>query len=529
MSHSAIKSLERIYRRKIPPNTLVTDELFLYVSRLSREIGRQIALLIDRKGKITHVVAGNDHEIVIPNLGQHRVADKRLAAIRCVHTHLRGEALTRDDLNDLLLLRLDAMASIDVRPDGSPGKITLAHISAATEDSHMLFGPAPLAQVNEYFAGLVENVEAELGKTMVSRDVKSGPTALLIHVSNLPKHAMNFSLDELEELAKSAGIGAADRVFQRRSTPDPKYLMGKGKLREFMIKALSIGANMVIFDTELSAGQIKAISDFTDMEVLDRTQLILGIFEKRATSRDGKVRVQLAQMKYLLPRLGAKESALSRIRGGIGLRGPGETAAEVQRRHLQGRITMFERELKRLKEKRTQKRSLRMRSNVKTISIIGYTNAGKSSLINRLTESVLPVKDLLFSTLDPASRKLWLPNGQNAVISDTVGLIRNMPESLLGVFRATLEELAEADLLIQVTDISNPDYENHIKVSEQLLEDLKLNDTPRIAVLNKIELVDPDVAQNICKLHDAVGVSAKTGAGVDILLSEITMKLFPDS
>ncbi|MBI3793811.1 MAG: GTPase HflX [Nitrospinae bacterium] len=470
---------------------------------------------------------GNDHEIVIPNLGQLRVAEKRLAGIRCFHTHLKGEGLTQDDLNDLLLLRLDAMACAQVRPDGTADKISLAHISPGAEDTYSVFGPASVASANEFFGGLVENVESALRKTVVTKKVGESSSALLIHVSNLPRHAMDFSLDELEELAKSAGITSVERVIQRRSVPDPKYLMGQGKLKEFMIKALSIGADMVIFDAELTAAQIKAISDFTDMDVLDRTQLILGIFEKRAESRDGKIRVKLAQMKYLLPRLGAKESALSRIRGGIGLRGPGETTSEVQRRHLQGRISFFEKELKRLKQKRAQKKGGRIRSGVETISIIGYTNAGKSSLINRLTGSDLMVKNLLFSTLDPASRKIWLGEGRHAVISDTVGLIRNMPETLMGVFRATMEELSEARLIINVVDVSNPDYENHLEVSNKLLEELGLNDTPKITVFNKVDLIDAEMAQNVCKLCKGIGVSAESGTGINELLSEISEKLYP--
>jgi len=525
LPHSDRKSLERIYRRKIPPGALISDELLLFICRLSHELRRQIALLIDRKGRITHVVVGNDRQIVIPNLGQRRVAEKRLAGFRCVHTHLKGEPLTQDDLNDLLLLRLDAMVSVEVARDGTPGKLALAHIAAGTEDSHALFGPEPLSRMNDFYEGLIETVEAELERVVVTRKVTGTQTALLIHISNLPKQEMEFSLDELSELARSAGIIVAERVIQRRPIPDPKYLMGKGKLQEFMIKALSLGADMVIFDTELTASQIKAIADFTDLEVLDRTQLILGIFEKRATSRDGKVRVALAQMKYLLPRLGAKESALSRIRGGIGLRGPGETTAEVQRRHLQGRITAYEKELGSLKEKRSEKRKSRIRSEVKTISIVGYTNAGKSTLINRLTGSDVLVKDLLFSTLDPSSRKLRLPDGEFAVISDTVGLIRNMPETLFGVFRATMEEMAEADLLINVVDISNPGYEDHLRVSEEILQSCGLHTVPRLTVFNKTELVEPEIAQNICRRHNAVGISAATGTGITELLEAISQKL----
>ncbi len=498
----------------------------MYVAKLSSELARQIGLLIDRKGKITHVIAGNDHQIVIPNLGQRRVAGKRLAGFRCIHTHLKGEPVTRDDLNDLLLLRLDAMAAIDVRPDGTAGKLHLAHIEAGEEDRYTMHGGLTHPRAEELYQGLIEQVERDLEKTVIAKKVETEQSALLIHVSDKPKLQMDVSLDELAELARSAGITVAGRVTQRRDVPDPKFLMGHGKMQEFMIKALSLGVDMVIFDTELTPAQIKAISDFTDLEVVDRTQLILGIFEKRATSRDGKVRIQLAQMKYLLPRLGAKESALSRIRGGIGLRGPGETTAETQRRHLQGRIAQFEKELENLKNRRIQKRKKRSRSEVKTVSILGYTNAGKSTLLNRLTGSDLMVKDLLFSTLDPATRRLWLPNGKEMVISDTVGLIRNMPESLRGVFRATLEELAESDLLINLADISNPELDAHLKVTEEIVEDIGLMEIPLITVFNKIEVVDAEQAQNICRRHGALGISAATGEGLDVLKQKIAETLF---
>ncbi len=500
--------------------------MLLYICKLSRELGRQIGLLVDRKGKITHVIAGNDHQIVIPNLGQRRVAGKRLAGFRCIHTHLKGEPLTQDDLNDLLLLRLDAMAALEVKPDGTPGGIHLGHIEAGREDSYTVHGGLQLGQAQDEYKGLIERVERELERTVAAKRVESEGNALLIHVSNMPKLQMELSLDELAELARTAGISAAGRVVQRRETPDPRYLMGQGKMQEFMIKALSLGVDMVIFDTELTPAQIKSISDFTDLEVIDRTQLILGIFEKRATSRDGKVRVQLAQMKYLLPRLGAKESALSRIRGGIGLRGPGETAAEVQRRHLQTRISQFEKELENLKNRRAQKRKLRGRREVKSISILGYTNAGKSTLLNRMTGSDLITQNLLFSTLDPSTRQLWLPNGKQVVISDTVGLIRNMPESLRGVFRATLEELAESDLLIHLADISNPDLDDHLKVAEEIMEDIGLTEVPVITVFNKVELADAEQAGNICRRHNALGVSAVTGQGVDGLKDEIVRRLF---
>ncbi|MFQ5432041.1 MAG: GTPase HflX [Nitrospinota bacterium] len=437
---------------------------------------------------------------------------------------MKHEPLTQDDINDLLLLRLDLMASVDVSTDGLPGKVSLGHIAPGLDEPYTLHGPLPLAEMQGYFDNLVPGIESELDALSDSISVGGKPTAMLIHVSDQPSAVVDASLTELASLARTAGIEVADSVIQRRK-PDPRYLLGKGKMREFMIRVLARAIDMVIFDTELTAGQLKSVTDFTDVEVMDRTQLILGIFDRHASSRDGKLRVKLAQMKYLLPRLGAKESALSRIRGGIGLRGPGETTAETQRRHLQGQIARLEKELEELKTKRAQKRKLRIRREVKTISLVGYTNAGKSTLLNRLTGSDELVEDILFSTLDPSARRLRLPGG-DAVISDTVGLIRDMPPSLMGVFRATLEELAESDLIILLADISDDEFEEHLAVSETVLRDVGLQDVERLTVFNKIELADPETVKAVCRRHEALGVSAKTGHGIDELLEMIAERLF---
>jgi len=474
------------------------------------------------------VIAGDDSQIVIPDISRRMVdgrpRGRRLSGVRCIHTHLKHEPLTQDDINDLLLLRLDLMASVDVAEDGSPGKISLGHIAPGTGEPCTIHGPAPLAEMQNYFDNLVPSIETELDRLSDSISVGGKPTAMLIHVSEKPSAVVEASLSELASLARTAGIEVADRVVQRRK-PDPRYLLGRGKLQEFMIRVLSHAIDMVIFDTELTAGQLKAVTDFTDVEVMDRSQLILGIFDRHASSRDGKLRVKLAQMNYLLPRLGAKESALSRIRGGIGLRGPGETTAETQRRHLQASVARLEKELEELKIKRAEKRKLRIRREVKTISIVGYTNAGKSTLLNRLTGSDERVEDLLFSTLDPSARKLRLPGGP-AVISDTVGLIRDMPPSLMGVFRATLEELAESDLIVLLADISDPDFEEHLAVSESVLRDVGLQDVERLTVFNKMELAETDTVDAVCRRHDALGVSAKTGQGIDALLRAISTRLF---
>ena len=473
------------------------------------------------------MIAGDASRIVIPDISR-RILDgrprgRRLTGVRCIHTHLKHEPLTQDDINDLLLLRLDLMASVDVLEDGSPGKVSLGHVAPGAGEPCTIQAPLPLAEMQSYFENLVPGIESELDRLSGSISVGGKPTAMLIHVSEKPSAVVDASLTELASLARTAGIEVADQVVQRRK-PDPRFLLGSGKLREFMIRVLSHAIDMVIFDTELTAGQLKAVTDFTDVEVMDRTQLILSIFDRHASSRDGKLRVKLAQMNYLLPRLSAKESALSRIRGGIGLRGPGETTAETQRRHLKGSIARLEKELEELKIKRAEKRKLRIRREVKTISLVGYTNVGKSTLLNRLTGSDERVADLLFSTLDPSSRKLRLPGGF-AVISDTVGLIRDMPPSLMGVFRATLEELAESDLIILLADISDDDFEAHLAVSESLLMDVGLQNVERLTVFNKIEDADPETVEAVCRRYDALGVSAKTGRGIDNLLKTVAARL----
>jgi len=482
-------------------------------------------VLIDRKGKITHVILGDDRQIVIPEIRWRRTGSRRLVGLRCIHTHLKKEGFTRDDINDLMLLRLDAMAVIDVTPDGAPEKIILGHLSTASETGCFLHESATLRETQEYYRGLIKNIETELEKISPAAPLEGERTGLLIHVSNLPQERVEPSLDELEQLARTAGIRVVERVVQRREKPDPRYLMGKGKLREFMIKALSHGINLVIFDAELLPSQIKAISDFTDIEVMDRTQLILSIFQKRAHNRDGKVRVALAQMRYLLPRLGAKETALSRIRGGIGLRGPGETTAKVARRHLEQRIKKFETEIEELQRKREVKRKARIKSEMRTVSIIGYTNAGKSTLLNMLTGSSQFVENLLFATLNPTTRRLRLPGGTRVVISDTVGLIREMPKSVEGVFRATFEELGESRLLIHLVDISSPEFEDHIKTVKIILAETGLGDIPVLMVFNKVDMADTANRRALCRRFDALAVSAKEGTGITELLEKIESEI----
>lgn len=351
--------------------------------------------------------------------------------------------------------------------------------------------------------------------------------AILISVSLKPRYEQEDSLEELKELALSSDVIVLDCVIQRPKEINPKYLMGEGKVKELIINALSKGATILIFDQELSPSQIKAISEMTELKVIDRSQLILDIFARRAHSRDGKVQVELAQLKYRLPRLIGKGTAMSRLMGGIGGRGPGETKLEIDRRRVRERINLLEKELKFLSEARKQRKSLRTSTSIPIVSIIGYTNAGKSTLLNSLTKSNVFVEDKLFATLDTSSRRLRFPRERDIIITDTVGFIKNLPSDLMSAFKATLEELEDANLLLHLVDISNHRFEQHIESVEIILKDLNLIEKPRLLVFNKIDKVeDYDQAHNIALRYNGILISAINPATFGPLLREIENHLW---
>ena len=315
------------------------------------------------------------------------------------------------------------------------------------------------------------------------------------------------SLAELAELARSANVVVLDRVSQRRKTIHPRFLLGKGKLMEIMLRSLRLGANLLIFDQELTPSQIRSVTEHTDLRVIDRTQLILDIFASRALSREGKLQIEMAQLKYLLPRLSSRDDALSRLTGGIGARGPGETRLEIDRRRINDRIARLAKELKTVGQERFHRRSRRRKRDVPVISLVGYTNAGKSTLLNTLTRSQIKAEDLLFATLDPTSRRLRFPKDMEVIITDTVGFIRNLPEELLKAFASTLEELHEADLLVHVIDVANPAHAEQEAVVDGLLRELGLENIPCLRVFNKIDLVDVEARERL-ERREGVAVSA---------------------
>jgi GTP-binding protein HflX len=526
-----IRRLQRLYRRRMPSESLLTPELARQMTEISREIGRQVGILVDRAGNIISVMIGDHREIVIPDLSALHLGKRGLRGIRCLHTHLKNEPLSSDDLNDLALLRLDLMGAIGVGNHGLPADLYLAHLLPPNHrgKAFEVHAPKPFHQTSIDFGVFVTALEEELDRhqTMVhlSEQFQAAERAILVSVAR-SRTDQEESLQELTELARSANILVLDRISQRPAAIHPKYLMGQGKLKESIISALQRRAGLLIFDQTLTPLQVKAIGAVTEMKVIDRTQLILDIFARRAQSREGKVQVELAQLRYRLPRLAERSTALSRLTGGIGGRGPGETRLEVDRRRVWEKIGRLERELRVLAQRRAQRRQRRISARIPILSIVGYTNAGKSTLLNALTYSRVETRDLLFSTLDTSTRRLRFPREREAIVTDTVGFIRDLPEDLFGAFRSTLDELSDAQLLIHLVDISHPQFRRQMAAVDQILHDLQLSDKPRFLVFNKIDRIPSATVKALCARHAAIPVSAIRPETLSVLLAAIEEKIF---
>jgi GTP-binding protein HflX len=510
-----LKRLERLAKKRVSPDLIISPEMARAMTEASREFGRQIGVLIERSGKVDAVIVGDQKQIVIPALSSIRSAGGRLKGIRCIHTHLAGENLTDDDLADLLFLRLDLMAAIKVQPNGLPERLYGAHLLPSPENGKNWISLDPMVPGQQPFAfqELITALEAEFARLQPVRAVDRGKDrAILVSVTTPSqfsgRESARESMDELEELARSDDVMVLDTVIQQRKKINPKFIMGKGKLGEIMFSALQCNANLLIFNQELNPSQIRSITDHTELRVIDRTQLILDIFARRALSREGKLQIEMAQLKYMLPRLTMRDDALSRLTGGIGGRGPGETRLEVDRRRINDRLANLSKKLKKVSKERYQRRARRRKKSVPVISLVGYTNAGKSTLLNTLTDSRITAENKLFATLDPTSRRLRFPKDIEVIITDTVGFIRNLPDELLQAFKATLEELYEADMLVHVIDISNPRYRDQVEVVENLLRELQLDTIHCLQVFNKIDLVDANFLESQCRDYKAVPLSA---------------------
>ncbi|MYH26140.1 MAG: GTPase HflX [Holophagales bacterium] len=516
-------ALERTYRRKVSPDQVVSTELARHLCALSREIGRQVGVLLTRDGAVSKVIVGDARQLEIPDIGRLRGGPGRFRRLRLVHTHLRGEGLSTDDLNDLALLRLDLVAVVQAEADGSAGAIEVAYLAPAAaaatgrhdvgEDGPFLRVGAPqVYELDLDFAATIREVEREFGRHRGGREATK-ERALVIGVRPEDDH-----FAETVELVRSASVEVAGTLRQRRSRVHPRTVVGRGKLTDIVLQSMRAGAEVAIFDIDLKPAQARAFEDATGLKAIDRTQLILDVFAQRARSRDGKLQVELAQLRYSLPRLTEKDEGLSRLTGGIGGRGPGETVLEVGRRRIRDRIRNLERQVEKLSRQRDVARSRRRDRRVPVLSLIGYTNAGKSTLLNALTRSEVETAGKLFVTLDPTSRRIRFPREGEVVITDTVGFIAELPPDLVRAFRATLEELGDADLLLHVVDAADAGWRTKVEAVERLIAELSLNSKPLLVVLNKCDLVTEEHTRAMAGQLDAVPVSARTRAGFSLLI-----------
>jgi len=490
-----------------------------------------VGILVNRKGTIEYVIVGDHQGIVVPALPRYRRGLLRLRGLRCIHTHLRDEPLTQDDITDLALLRFDMMGALSVDGSGSPGRIYLGHLlpENPTEKKWELLSPHRPWGLDIDFLSFIQSLEDEFERTQRVKVLENGKeNALLVTVAESNQGDIEESVQELKELVKTSGGVTVDSIIQRPKKLHPRLLIGRGKLTEITIRCMQLGVDLIIFNRDLSPAQMASISDFTELRVIDRTQLILDIFAQRAHSRDGKVQVELAQLRYLLPRLTAKNTAMSRLTGGIGGRGPGETKLEINRRRVRDKIGRLEKEINNLGKERERRRERRIKRGIPILSVVGYTNAGKSTLFNALTKSHVNVEKKLFATLDTATRRLRFQRDREVIISDTVGFIRDLPKDLMVAFRATLSELRDADLLIQLVDLTNPAFEEHILTVETILSELELNTIPKLLVFNKEDKVDSSFIPRACRRYNAISISALRGKNLDNLLLRIEGMLWKD-
>ena len=504
------------------PGEVVSPELARHLAEVSSELGRQVGVVISRDGAIKNVVVGDATQLHLPDVGRLRGGVGRFRGLRLVHTHLRGEPLSDDDLNDLALLRLDAVAMVQVTDGGRPGRVEVALLapSTASDDGDRAtffqrYEARDVYALDLDFDLEVRALEAEY--TRLTRGAAGKTAKERALVVGVTPDDNRFA--EVHELVAAAGVEVAGSVRQKRFKVHPKTVVGRGKLTDIVFESMRLGAEVAIFDIDLKPAQARAFEDATGLKAIDRTQLILDIFAQRAKSRDGKLQVELAQLRYSLPRLTDQDAGLSRLTGGIGGRGPGETVMEIGRRRLRDRIRKLEKQVEKLSRQRDLRRRRRRDEQIPILSIIGYTNAGKSTLLNALTRSEIEAADQLFMTLDPTSRRLKFPREGEVVITDTVGFISDLPKDLVAAFRATLEELADADLLLHVVDAADERVAEKARAVERLLGELELDAIPRLLVLNKTDLLPQAELSALAERYRGVAVSARRRRGLKQLIA----------
>lgn len=525
LSPSQVRRIEKLGQRKISDAEIINRELARELYLLAKELRRQIALLIDRTGKIERVVVGQKDILFLPELGRYRIGKGRIRRIRLVISDLSKNpektTIAPDILVDLEKLRLDMVAAVKLK-DGGEMSISYAWnrpVANAEEAAISEVKDRNLATLEYNFSEQIILIENELENNKLDY-IQKNDNAFLVGIYS-DSRVSESRMSELMELARTDQVNVVGRFIQKRK-PDPRTLVGKGKITEIMLQAIRLNADLLIFDTELSPSQWRSITNITDLKVIDRSMLILDIFARHATSHDGKLQVELAQLKYNLPKLVEKDKGLSRLTGGIGGRGPGETKLEVSRRYYRDRIRNLENQIDKLSKQRALRRKRRVSVPIPLVALVGYTNVGKSSLFNTLTNSAVIAENKLFATLDTTQRKLFFDDYEHqAVVSDTVGFIRELPEELVNAFRATLEEIGQAKLLLHVMDASDPEIEKSYEAVEKQLNDSGFSEIPRINIINKCDLVNPERVKELEDDFSGIGVSAVSRQGLDKLLERV--------
>lgn len=516
--------LKSLYDFKQGLDEFASFELLSELCACSGEINREISVYISRDGGIVDVSVGDSAKVSMPSMRLVRNED-RLCGVRCIHTHPSGDGrLSGVDLGTLRSMKLDCMAAVGVS-DGKPTQLYAAYLGDFDEDTGsraaLVYGPMrPYKLPQKALIAEIFNSDDRFRSTTKEVEAVEQERAVLVGMDNDEGYD---TLEELNELAKTAGALVVGKVRVRRRTIDNATYVGSGKANELSLMGSELEADLFIFDDELSAIQLRTLEETLGARVIDRTTLILDIFAARATSREGKLQVELAQMRYRLPRLIGQGHVLSRLGGGIGTRGPGEKKLEIDRRRIRRRVFELETELSEIEKQRGLRRESRKANRVPLVALVGYTNAGKSTMLNALTDSNVLAEDKLFATLDPVVRKITLSGGTEALLSDTVGFINKLPHDLVEAFKSTLEEVSNSDLILQVVDISCPYHEKQMRVVDGVLESLHAADIPRIIVFNKADAIAS------CDLpaesENRLNVSALRGTGIEKLLSAVELKL----
>ncbi|GMA14116.1 GTPase HflX [Deinococcus metallilatus] len=524
-----MKALGHLYRRRIEPGRVGSPELARNLAELSNDIRREISVLIDRRGRVISVSVADAKGAELPDL---RLGEHRLAGFHLLHTHPRGGALSKSDLSTLFLKRLDAVSAIEVRDEGQPGLVHTAHLTppgtVGEEEDWRILPPVPSFQIDDFDLGAqVSALEEEIARAARTRQAqKDRERAILVQIDQGEFDAEE-RLEELAELARTAGAEVVHKELVYRRNLKPGTLVGAGKLEELTSRAYHLDADLLIFGQELGPAQAREIEAATGLKVLDRTQLILDIFALHAQGVESRLQVELAQLRYMKPRLLGAGAALSRIGGSagsaaggaIGTRGPGETKLELDRRRINDRLSFLEKQLEDVAVRREERRKGRARNDVPVISIVGYTNAGKSTLLNAFTHAAeeprrVLAENKLFATLRPTSRQGFIEGIGPVIFTDTVGFIRDLPRDLARAFRATLEEIGDADVLLHVVDVASPGADQRLDAVNRILDDLGFRELPTVIALNKADAADPDTLEREVERTGGIPVSALRNLGL---------------